>query len=152
MMLIAVALSGAALAQAKHQSGTHMHRFTVTAQLNTARGPNAPTVGVETGSLAGSGALVERGKVTSHPTSTIYKFKGTGTDVYSGGTITSTVTGTLRVHADRSASISGHGTYTGGSGSFRSASGKYRFTGSLPAPAVCAGRQLTVQFTGTIWY
>src|SRR5262249_28668422 len=131
---------------------TQAHRFVVTAHFTSLGGPHVPAVGTEDGNLAGSGAVVARARITRRPTSSTYTLKGTVTDIYSKGTITSRFTATVRVNANKSLSVSGRGTYTGGGGSFRNASGKYTFTGSRAAPAACTGLPLTVRFTGTISY
>ena len=132
------------------------HRYTSvirTAPLSTAGGYPAPggtavVAGTWTTNLYGSGALVDRVRITGHPNATTFTFRGTEVGFVALGTLKDTFTGTATVQPDGSQKLVTSGRFTGGTGPYRGARGSFTFTGSTaPGSSVVNGRS-----SGTISY
>lgn len=111
--------------------------------------PNSGASAVYAGTVRtrklGRGAILQTVTITSHPSSGVFKFKGTSTAYYSRGTAKSAFTGTGTLQGDGRFMLVGRGHYTGGT-LYDRTRGKYSFTGTAPPPppqpcAVPAGWQ-----------
>ncbi len=158
LAIAVIALStDAALTLAKGK--TTKHKVNATVRLTTLdQSPTYPSPGstlVDTGTVKsklGNGAAVQNTTVTGHPTATTYTLKFTATDFYARGTIKASATGTATANADGSVTVSGSGHYTGGTGLYKKANGKFTFTGGAPAPVTGKPNVLTAKVTGSISY
>ncbi len=157
VLLAALSASVAAtLAQAASK-----HHFTQTVQLSgisqSASYPNPGSSAVDAGITIGSevgtpGALIQHVKITGHPNATTYTFTGTNTAYFAHGTIRSTLSGTATVQTNGSVSIKGHGSFTGGTDSYRGAKGNDTFTGTIPPASTTKPTPSVAHVSGTISY
>lgn len=137
---VAVALAGVALLcvpPARAASGQRVGQTVKLATLNhSAAYPSPGSTAVYSGTVRsrlGRGAIVDRIRITGHPTPTTFTFTGTSTGFYSRGTSRSRITGSATVQPDGEARLAGHGHYTGGTNAYRRVRGSYSFTGTAPA-------------------
>jgi len=156
--LLALSLAGG-LTLAKTTSKVKKHKIHGTGRLTMLdQSPTYPAPGstaVDTGTLTtnlGSGAVIQKVRITSHPTSTTYTFTARATDFYSKGTVKATISGTATLNSNGSISTTGSGRYKGGTGRYKKAKGKFTFAGSSPAPAPLKPNVLTVTVQGSISY
>lgn len=150
----AAVLAGATLAQAASK-----HEFSVTATESaiseSANYPNPGSVVVQAGMLTGTfgdGAIVEKYHITGHPTPSTFSFRGTTTAFYALGTLRSTSTGTATLMTNGSVRLEGHAHYTGGTGAYRGARGRYSFTATVPPPAPNRPEPAIGHVSGTVFY
>ncbi len=127
----AIALATPALAAAGTNAAPKPIRVTqrITTLYSTTSGQT--NVGTSDGSIAGSsvhGAL--RATSTSSSAST---FTATGTLFYQSGTLSYTLDGKITRKPNGSFTVSGSGTFTGGSSRFSGAHGSFSFSGAKPA-------------------
>src|SRR5262249_21298206 len=81
----------------------------------------------------GRGAIIQTITITAHPSSSIFRFRGTSTAYYSRGTAQSAFTGTGTLQPDGRFTLVGRGHYTGGT-LYRHRRAKYSFTGTARPP------------------
>jgi hypothetical protein len=150
----ATVAAGGAIAQAaaRHHVSQTVKLLTIS-QSSTYPNPGstATDVGTFSGSL-GRGAIIQKTVITGHPTLTTYTFKGTSTGFFAHGTTRSAFTGTATAQANGDLTVSGHGHYTGGTGRYVGARGKWSFSGTAPPPAPGKPTPLVGHVTGTIRY
>jgi hypothetical protein len=152
---IAAVLTLVALAAGVAKAAT-IHKFTATDQLGqvstTGGFPNVGGSIVTAGPVKtkgiGSGVDLTKNTVTARPTPNVLKTKGTATDFYARGSVKSVFTATFTVNADGSVTFAATGRYTGGTGAYRGASGKFTATGFSAANTTVASFQLK----GTLKY
>ncbi|MDX6641397.1 MAG: hypothetical protein QOF12_2408, partial [Solirubrobacteraceae bacterium] len=139
-LTLALTASLALAATAGARPGT-VHHYRSQIESITLWGANGyPNVGgiaelvgtVDLGSM-GSGALVDHIKITGHPSSTVFAFRGTEVDYLTRGSVRSTFSGTSTVRPDGSQVSHATGKFSGGTGIYRGASGKYVYEGFVPA-------------------
>jgi hypothetical protein len=96
----------------------------------------------------GSGALVDYVLITGQPSASTIAFDGTEVDFLARGTIRSMFTGRDEVLPDGSQKIATSGRFNGGTGIYRGAKGKFKFSGTAaPGSNVVHGHS-----AGTIVY
>ena len=98
-----------------------------------ASGSSAVFAGTVRTRKLGRGAILQTITITGHPTSAVFRFRGTSTAYYSKGTARSAFTGTGTLRANGRFTLVGRGHYTGGT-LYRSKRGKYSFTARAPPP------------------
>jgi hypothetical protein len=150
----ASALAGGtfALAAVKHHVSQTVKTSSISQSANyPSPGSRNTSAGTVTGSL-GSGAVIQKLVITGHPTVTTYTFKVTGTVFYAHGTTRASASGTATAQTNGSAAVSGHGHYTGGTGLYRGARGKFTFTGTIPPPNPTGPAPLVAHVSGSISY
>ena len=150
----ASALAGGtfALAAVKHHVSQTVKVSSISQSSNYPNpGSRNTSAGTVTGTL-GSGAIVQKLLITGHPTVTTYTFSATSTGFYAHGTTKVSVTGTATAQANGSTTVAGHGHYTGGTGRYRGARGKFSFTGTIPPPNPTVPTPLVGHLTGSISY
>jgi hypothetical protein len=132
------------------------HRYTSviqTAPLSTGAGYPAPggtavVAGTWKTGLYGSGAVVDRVRITGNPTPVTFTFRGAEVCFAPLGTLKDTFTGTATVQPDGSQKVVTNGRFTGGTGAYRGATGIFKYTGSTaPGSSVLNGRS-----AGTVSY
>ena len=133
---------------------THKYKSTISsATLSTANGyPGTGGTALLAGSMRltgfGEGALVDRAKITGQPKPNVFSFSGTEVDYLAAGSWRSTYTGTATLKPDGSQEFTVNGRFTGGTGTYKGATGRYRFTGTVPSGSTV----LTGHSTGSITY
>ena len=155
-----LAVTGLLAATTLAQAATKLHVAQTVKLVNLSQSATYPNPGsraVAVGTVSGSGpsgAVLQRFRITGHPTATTYTLKGTDTAFSAHGSVNSAFSVTVSVQSDGSAKLTGSGSYTGGTGRYAKATGKFTLAGripptpsnaSLPNPAV-------VHVTGTISY
>jgi hypothetical protein len=111
-----------------------------THQVSTAGGVTADQ-GSVTGAPFGAGTVIARTKVSGT------SFQMTFTEKFPGGTVTGTIAIGFTVIGPGKVSYSGHGSFTGGTGMYRNASGSIQsFTGTN------SGKNATLKVKGTVSY
>jgi hypothetical protein len=99
--------------------------------------PNPGSTAVYAGTVRthklGRGAIIQTITITAHPSSAMFKFRGTSTAHYSQGTAKSAFTGTGTLQPEGRFTLVGRGHYTGGT-LYRHKRAKYSFTGTAPPP------------------
>jgi hypothetical protein len=147
------AVAGLAVSPAHAKSLHHYTSVIRSTAVSTASGYPAPGgTAVLTGTwdtkLFGAGAIVDHVQITGQPNPTTFEFKGTEVCFAPNGTIRDAFTGTAVVQADGSQKLSTKGSFTGGTGAYKGAKGRFTFTGST-AP----GSQIVVaRSSGTVTY
>ena len=146
VVLAGVVLAGGTLAQPA--SGHPVSQTVELAAIHHSTDyPSPGSTAVYSGTVRGKlgrGAIVDKIKITGHPTPRTFTFKGTSTGFYSHGTSRSRITGLATVKPDGSVALAGRGDYTDGTGADRGVGGRYSFTGTAPAlppirqPPACA--------------
>jgi hypothetical protein len=87
-----------------------------------------------------TGALLDRVTITGQPQSNVFAFRGRERIFFVFGTLRDRFRGTLTVLADGSQQVVNRGRFTGGTGAYRGASGRYRFSGTVaPGATVTTG-------------
>jgi hypothetical protein len=81
----------------------------------------------------GRAAGITKVTITGVSAGGLTSFKSTGTNYTAQGLQFLTTKGTATVHADGSATLTGSGRYTGGTGLFKHLTGTFTFTGSQPS-------------------
>lgn len=76
-----------------------------------------------------NGALVDAVEITGQPASDTFTFKGNEFDVLPRGVLKSTFSGTAKVNPDGTLAVTAAGTFNGGTGLYKGATGSYQFTG-----------------------
>lgn len=134
IMLIALLADGAS---AHVATGRRVNQSVALGTLRQgARYPGAGSSVVLAGtvrSALGRGTIVVTVVITSHPSSTVYGFRGTSTAFYAHGTTRGAFTGTGTLHAGGRFILAGRGHYTGGS-LYRHVRSRYSFSGTAPSP------------------
>jgi hypothetical protein len=94
------------------------------------------------------GPYVARNSTTSAPAANgTFTFTSTFIDYYTAGIESGTLTGTATPQPDGSATLSGTGKITGGTGRYKRVKGTLKFTGTQGADG-----RYTVTYTGTLTY
>lgn len=148
--LSALVLAGVALlAPAAAQAVTVKADATVRLATISSKGtPPAPGSSSTSAGTVSRGAL-GRGAITSKLTfGENLSFTGSTRSFFAAGTVAGTLKGSAKGNPDGSVTFSGSGTFTGGTGRFRGAKGKFSFTGTLPSGA----QVTTLQVKGSIKY
>jgi hypothetical protein len=151
----AIALAGlfaATLAQALSQR--HVGETVKLAELSQSStypqpGSSAVSAGSVSGTI-GNGATLQTAHITGHPDPKTYTFTGTAKTFYTDGEATSSIKGTAKLESGGNIHLSGHGRYTGGTSSFKHASGKYTFSGTIPPPNQSKPTPAVIHVSGTI--
>jgi hypothetical protein len=105
-----------------------------------APGGSAVLIGALDSSTFGSGAVVDRVKVTGQPEPNVVAFKGKEVDYFDAGTMRNKFTGTTTIEDDGSLEVLIHGDFTGGTRRYRGAAGSYDYTGEmLPGSTMAKG-------------
>lgn len=154
LSLTGAALTAATLAQAasKHQFSVVVKESIISESANyPSPGSKVLRAGIVKGTF-GEGAIVEKDRITGHPTPTTFTFNGTTTAFYSHGTFRSVRTGIATVEPNGSVGLTGDGHYVGGTGPYRGAHGRYSFTGTIPLPTPSRPAQLIAHVSGTVVY
>jgi len=130
-----------ALAGPVASAGAKTHKYTAkvtSAQLSTAngfpgQGGTASFAGTLNTNAFGAGALVDRLTIVGNTQPNVIMFKGTEVALYPNGTQRSTFLGTVTIAGDGTQQVAIKGEFTGGTGRYRNATGRYQFTGSSAA-------------------
>jgi hypothetical protein len=101
-------------------------------------GGSAVLIGALETSTFGSGAVVDRIKVTGQPEPNVVAFKGKEVDFFDAGTMRNKLTGTTTIADDGSLEILIHGTFTGGTRLYRGAAGSYDYSGEMVSGSTMA--------------
>ena len=80
------------------------------------------------------------------------EFQSTFRVFYKKGSIKGQLSGTGTLNPDESASFSGSGTFTGGSGRYKRAEGSFTFTGSQPADTTSNSEPAVFEVDGSVRY
>jgi hypothetical protein len=146
------ALTAVAAAPAQAKS-SHAYKSVIeSATLSTGNGyPGAGGTAILAGTWAtnafGQGAVVDHITITGQSGSTI-SFKGTEVCFVAKGTFRDTFTGTDTVASDGSQKVVTSGRFIGGTGAYKGAKGKFKYSGAAPSGSnVVHGRS-----SGTIVY
>jgi hypothetical protein len=129
----------AALAPATASAASH--RYTSSFGLSTLSSgdgyPDAGGFSVLTGTwhVDGLGAdrtgkLLDHVTITGHPVGNVFTYVAAETAILPGGTLNNVATGWSMVNPDGTLSLAGEGTFVGGTGRYRNAHGRFRFTGT----------------------
>jgi hypothetical protein len=135
---LAVAITAIAAAPAAARK-PHAYTAAITSSpLATANGyPDYHGTGVFAGIGAtqplGSGAIVDHVRMTGRWRADILAFEGRETGFLPGGTYRAIFFGTSTVNADGSQAVEIFGTFTGGTGRYRGATGSFTMHGTVPA-------------------
>ncbi|HEY2600559.1 MAG TPA: hypothetical protein VGI67_03310 [Thermoleophilaceae bacterium] len=144
-ILVVAGFAASGVADGKTGKKVHKHALKGTVELGTIKTTGQfPAVGstiqdagiVSAGRPFGSGAETDSLKVKSLTTtpSTVVAVAGTAILYFkSGGSLNSKVTFNAMPQADGSTTYSGSGTFTGGTGPYKGATGRATFTGSAPS-------------------
>ena len=117
------------------------HRYTSTLVSNTlstgngypGQGGTALLAGSLKTNTLGAGAVVDHVTITGQPQSNVIAFKGSEVDFFAAGSMRNTFTGTSTINHDGSQDVVVNGRFTGGTARYKSATGSYRFSGTVPA-------------------
>jgi hypothetical protein len=138
----ACALAGTAASANAGAPRQHRHRFQETIQIAiVSSGGNSFTDAGAVNGTRGPGALIEHDTVHGDP------FTGTGTAYYPIGLLRAKVSG-RNTHGPGTVVDVGRGTFTGGTGAYRGATGSFTFTVNA-RPHATSG---IVHITGTLRY
>jgi hypothetical protein len=153
-VLAALVAFGGSSAQAQMKTKSHYYASSIeSAPVWTGNGyPGVGGTAVLVGTWMtlrfGDGALVDSVTVTGHLTPATFTFKGTEIAYVSRGTFSDTFTGTVTVQSNGSQNVVTRGRIVSGTGAYRGATGRFRFTGATaPGSSVLSGRS-----AGTLWY
>jgi hypothetical protein len=83
-------------------------------------------------SCSASGALVDRVRITGQPQPNVFAFRARERIFFVFGTVRDRSRGTATVLADGSQQLVIRGRFTGGTGAYRGASGRFRARGTIP--------------------
>jgi hypothetical protein len=136
-----VAVMTAALTAVAFASAAKNHPFTSTTRLAPvsvsktypASGSTALDASINDARPGGRSAGITKVTITGISASGVTSFKSTGTNYTAQGLQFVTTKGKATVHADGSATLTGSGHYTGGTGLFKHLTGSFTFTGSQPS-------------------
>jgi hypothetical protein len=134
--VMTVALCAVALASAaKTRSFTSTTRLAPVSVSKTypAAGSTALDASINDARPGGRSAGITKVTITGISASGVTSFKSTGINYTAQGLQFETTKGKATIHADGSATFTGSGHYTGGTGLFKHLSGSFTFTGSQPS-------------------
>jgi hypothetical protein len=155
-LLVLLVLVGTATSVAVAKTTGTKHKLSSTVQLATismsanfpAVGSTVTDAGIVKAKPGGRGAEIDSLKVTAAPAPGTITLTGTGTLFFTRGTESAKVTLQAVVAADGSATYTGGGKFTKGTGIYKGIRGKFTFTGSSPANSTVT----TLQAKGTATY
>jgi hypothetical protein len=151
-----VALMVASISAVAVARSAKNHRFTATSRLASisnsktypAAGSTSEDAVITDSHPGGRSAGISTTKITGTSAGAV-TFTTKSTDYTTTGLQFNTSKGTAILHADGSASLTGSGRYTGGTGAFKGLTGTFTFTGTLPK---LTGSVLTLHIKGTLSY
>jgi hypothetical protein len=152
-LALTASLAAAATAGARPKAAHHYRSVIESMALWGANGyPNVGGIAEFIGTVdlgpMGNGALIDHIRITGHPSATVFAFRGTEVDYLARGTVRSTFSGTSTVRPDGSQVSRAAGKFSGGTGIYRGASGRYAYEGLVPAgSAILSGTS-----SGTVVY
>jgi hypothetical protein len=132
VVLVALTLAPAVEAKAKHSYDAQL----LTGALQTENGypgvgGTAVLAGVLENSEFGSGATIAQVTIADVEANVV-SFEGTEVDYYTRGSQRNKFTGTATIEGDGSQTLVIHGGFTGGTGAYKGAKGRYTFHGTTP--------------------
>lgn len=144
-----VALAAATVASGRSSGRTHTLNVTIKqATISVSGTPGPPVNGSEVAAGTVTGARnLGAGSVVQHVTFTSPSvFTAKFTVFYAHGTFKGTDSGSAIVNEQGSATFSGTGKVTGGTGTLRGARGSFTFTGSSPSGSTVATFKITGKY------
>jgi len=147
LAVLAVALPATASAKTVSYSAKLSSATLSTANDYPNPGGTALLAGAIKAKPFGAGAVVDHVKITGHPESNVFTFKGTETVFYGDGTQRDVFTGTSTVNDDGSLDLEIKGAFKGGTGRYEGATGKYKFNGHANAGATVVNGASTGKIT-----
>ncbi|TMK41827.1 MAG: hypothetical protein E6G56_03680 [Actinobacteria bacterium] len=154
--LLALAVFGVPLAQAKTRHKSSAHKVTALVQEAEisqtgsvpAAGSTVTNAGTNKSNVGGNGANVDHLTVTGPVAGGKIGFTGKGTAFFAHGSVSGKIQGTATPQPDGTINYAGTTTITAGTDRYKGAKGKITFTGTSPG----LGKVTTIHQTGTITY